>query len=52
VQQNLGKFKENVKLQNAITLKLIDIGRKNFTFITYSSGSDDLTWNDPFSPLQ
>jgi hypothetical protein len=35
VNQNTGKIKENFKLQNAIISKLIDIGRKNFIFITH-----------------
>jgi hypothetical protein len=32
-------FKENLKPQNAVALKLIDIGRKNSIFITFSSDS-------------
>jgi hypothetical protein len=39
VNQNAGKHKENLKLQNAITLTLIDIGRKSIIFITFSSDS-------------
>jgi hypothetical protein len=39
VNQNVGKFKENLKLQNAIASKLIVIGRKYFIFITYLSHS-------------
>jgi hypothetical protein len=38
VNQNAGKMKENLKLENAITLKLIDTGRKNVIFITYTVG--------------
>jgi hypothetical protein len=34
-----GGVKENLKLQNTITLKSVDIGRKNLTFITYPSDS-------------
>jgi hypothetical protein len=34
-----GKFLYNLKLQNVITLKPTDIGRKAFTFITYSPDS-------------
>jgi hypothetical protein len=33
------RIKENLKFQNAITLKLISTGRKNFILITYSSYS-------------
>jgi hypothetical protein len=39
---SVGKIKENLKLQNAVTLKVIDIRIKNFIFITYSSDSVDL----------
>jgi hypothetical protein len=39
VNQNVGKLEENLKLQNAVTLKLTDIGSKNFIFITYSPDS-------------
>jgi hypothetical protein len=42
VNENAGKFKENLKLQNAVTLKFIDIGRKNLIFITFSPDSVDL----------
>jgi hypothetical protein len=39
VNQIAGTFKKNLKLQNAITLKVIGIRRKNFIFIAYSSDS-------------
>jgi hypothetical protein len=39
VNQNAGTFKENLKIQNAITFKIIGTGRRNFIFITYSSDS-------------
>jgi hypothetical protein len=39
VYQNAGKFKENTKFQNTITLKLTDKGRKNLIFIICSSDS-------------
>jgi hypothetical protein len=42
MNQIVGKIKENLKLQNAVTLKLIYIGRKNLTFFTYSSDSVDV----------
>jgi hypothetical protein len=62
VNQNAGKFKENLKLQNAVTLKQVDMGRKNFILsdsaglqnlieiqVDHVSYYDDLTWNDPYS---
>jgi hypothetical protein len=39
MNQIVGKMKENLKLQNAVILKLIDIGRQNLAFFTYSSAS-------------
>lgn len=39
VDQIMGKIKENLKLQNSVTLKIIDMWRKNLTFFTYSSDS-------------
>jgi hypothetical protein len=36
VNQNVGKFRENLKVKNTVTLKLINVGRKKFIFIKLS----------------
>jgi hypothetical protein len=36
MNQSSGTVKGNLKLQSSITWKLIDTGKKNLTFITYS----------------